>query len=476
MAQQSIGIGAAPDDGTGDTLRAGFGKCNDNFTELYADKADTSAVAELARDAVGTALTAGALITITPSDGADTITIAVDTAGVDERARDAIGTALTAGTGMTVTPSDVGDTITIAVDTTTEAERIRDVIGAALVAGTNITLTVNDAGDTITIAASGGGGSGGEPAAVTGTPGTGAATPTTPAKGFPMIGRLRVGMCGLFRFDDGSAWELRWGFYNGTTVSRPTAGFVASSSGSGLTLTSAATVTLIQEAGETARSGGHIIALQGVLGGNVTATGTGAAGTGFFQNATATSTHADTNLLTREPKSAYTSATTANANCGIEGANDETSRNTGFDFSCRFGAGQLPTGPRLHVGLDASNATLAADPSAKTNLASFAKDSADTNIQFMVNDAAGTATKTDTSIALAIDKLYQADIWCDAAGATVYGLLVNYSDQTLWYGSATSDIPVAGTGLKFHSQAGVASSTGTAYQHRLGALYLRSGA
>jgi hypothetical protein len=36
MAQEIIGIGAAPDDGTGDQLRSAFDKCNDNFTELYA--------------------------------------------------------------------------------------------------------------------------------------------------------------------------------------------------------------------------------------------------------------------------------------------------------------------------------------------------------------------------------------------------------------------------------------------------------
>lgn len=36
MAQQTIDIGAAPNDGTGDTLRDAGDKINDNFTELYA--------------------------------------------------------------------------------------------------------------------------------------------------------------------------------------------------------------------------------------------------------------------------------------------------------------------------------------------------------------------------------------------------------------------------------------------------------
>lgn len=36
MAKQTIGIGTTADDGTGDTLRVAFDKCNDNFDELYA--------------------------------------------------------------------------------------------------------------------------------------------------------------------------------------------------------------------------------------------------------------------------------------------------------------------------------------------------------------------------------------------------------------------------------------------------------
>lgn len=41
MAQQIIGIGTNPDDGTGDPLRTAFDKSNQNFTELYNLHADT---------------------------------------------------------------------------------------------------------------------------------------------------------------------------------------------------------------------------------------------------------------------------------------------------------------------------------------------------------------------------------------------------------------------------------------------------
>jgi len=68
-----------------------------------------------------------------------------------EVVRDTIAAALVAGANVTITPNDAADTITIAA--TTDPEVVRDTIGTALVAGSNVTITPNDAGDTITIAA-----------------------------------------------------------------------------------------------------------------------------------------------------------------------------------------------------------------------------------------------------------------------------------------------------------------------------------
>lgn len=110
-----------------------------------------ASLAELIRDTIGAAATAGTGITITPSDVGDTITIAIDTAVIDERARDALGAALTAGSGISITPNDGADTITIAVDSSAINELARDAIGSALTGGTGVTITPNDGGDTITI-------------------------------------------------------------------------------------------------------------------------------------------------------------------------------------------------------------------------------------------------------------------------------------------------------------------------------------
>ena len=43
MARQHIGVGAAPNDGQGDTLRDGMDKANDNFIELYNTSVEPSA-------------------------------------------------------------------------------------------------------------------------------------------------------------------------------------------------------------------------------------------------------------------------------------------------------------------------------------------------------------------------------------------------------------------------------------------------
>lgn len=107
--------------------------------------------------------------TLYRSNGAtwESIEAAAAAAYTDEQARDAIGTALTAGAGITITPSDPADTITIAAtgsvvgththigaDVTDFAEVTDDRLNALLVAGTGITLTYNDAANTLTVASS----------------------------------------------------------------------------------------------------------------------------------------------------------------------------------------------------------------------------------------------------------------------------------------------------------------------------------
>lgn len=124
-------------------------------TKAYVDAAIIAAGSytdEQARDALGAALTAGTGITVTPNDGANTITIATTiTQYTDEMARDALGTALTAGTGITVTPNDGADTITIASSITQYTDELaEDAVGGILTDTASIDFTYNDGANTIT--------------------------------------------------------------------------------------------------------------------------------------------------------------------------------------------------------------------------------------------------------------------------------------------------------------------------------------
>src|SRR5438105_4854768 len=65
MAKQTINIGSAPGDGTGDTARDAYDICNDNFTELYTSVAacqpldsDLTAIAALSTTSFGRAFLA----------------------------------------------------------------------------------------------------------------------------------------------------------------------------------------------------------------------------------------------------------------------------------------------------------------------------------------------------------------------------------------------------------------------------------
>jgi hypothetical protein len=88
---------------------------------------------------------------------AGSVTIpAAQVTGLAEVVRDTMGTALVAGSNMTVTPNDGADTITLAATAggSVDAETVRDTMATALVAGSNVTITPNDGADTITISAS----------------------------------------------------------------------------------------------------------------------------------------------------------------------------------------------------------------------------------------------------------------------------------------------------------------------------------
>jgi len=318
---------------------------------------------------------------------------------------------------------------------------------------------------------------------VTGTPGTGSATPTTPARGFSRASRLLSAQFGLFLYTDGSAWELSYGYFNGTTITRPAGGFVASSTGSQLSLTSAATVALVAD--------GWLSLDRRECNRGLTYYGAGGApyeigvNTGSANGTLAASNLASTNILTKQARSKFTSATTANAlggvSCNTGGTAGHMMRSTtagtgGFHLYALWGASQLPTGPRLFVGaVDTGYST--ADPSTiVANFAGFSKDEADTNIQFLTNDASGSGNKTDTGIAWAANNWYETHVFCAPGATSVQGVICDWGNGVVFYTSTTSNLPVDNANMGLMVRGGLnGTNTGTAIIVEVGALMSKAG-
>ncbi len=126
---------------------------------------------------------------------------------------------------------------------------------------------------------------------------------------------------------------------------------------------------------------------------------------------------------------------------------------------------------QVQLGMAASTAALAGDPSAFVNCAMIGKDTADTNWQFMVNDGSGTATKVNTGVAVnATDVL---DYFCFAPpnGSSISFELRNaMTGASLATHTATTDLPVNTTLLTARASIRAPSST-TARQLAIGRHY-----
>lgn len=317
-----------------------------------------------------------------------------------------------------------------------------------------------------------------------GTPGTGAFTSSAAATGFLDWSTVYSGWMGLVRYEDGSNWELSYSYWNGTTLSRGTNQLVASSSGSVLTLTSAATATMVPDAFRMApmlgcgilhgwmHHGGNTIP-QAI--GHTSPTVTGTAGQGSID---------DTSFYNAQPRNEATSATTANsvagwsnssATVGIAGT---TAGRGGMHMATRWGASAIPTGPRFAIGLSSSSfVAQTVDPSAYAwgGLA-FAKDAADTNLQLMSGDTTSTHTKVDTGIAVAAGAWFESHIWWEPGeGSTKgWGLLMRMDTGDIWRGSVTTHI--SGGALKPEVAGSLnGTNTGTALVMGLGSMFIYAG-
>ena len=132
MAYQSIGIGTTADDGTGDSLRIGADKVNDNFVELYTLLGDGSALSS-GLSASATVITLGSPVINTP-------TIAGVVSGTQ-----------TSATITTLTTTTVNGTTLNAGTMAVAAGSITDSSGAISFGNENLTTTGTLAAGNITV-------------------------------------------------------------------------------------------------------------------------------------------------------------------------------------------------------------------------------------------------------------------------------------------------------------------------------------
>jgi len=160
-----------------------------------------------------------------------------------------------------------------------------------------------------------------------------------------------------------------------------------------------------------------------------------------------------TNFFSWVRRIGYISATTNNSSCGwrssvLQIGLGNIVRTGGFHFVSRFGISDatLSTGSRLFVGLTSSTAVLGNnDPSTFTNIIGVGLDAADTTLQIMHNDGAGTATKINLGANFPESTntdMYELALYCAPNGTEVFYEVINLTTNTEIKGSITTNLPL----------------------------------
>ena len=121
MAQQSINIGSAANDGTGDPLRTAFDKINDNFSELYGSSAEANDLLEDATPQLGGDLDVNGRRITSARSNEDIVLLPNGTGGVIASAVRIAGTTLSSDDSSTININEgliVDGTVTVSGATT----------------------------------------------------------------------------------------------------------------------------------------------------------------------------------------------------------------------------------------------------------------------------------------------------------------------------------------------------------------------
>ncbi|WWT39610.1 hypothetical protein [Microcystis phage Mel-JY03] len=162
---------------------------------------------------------------------------------------------------------------------------------------------------------------------------------------------------------------------------------------------------------------------------------------------------------------AFGTGTTATGTSGARDASAHFFRGNaagrgGFFQFARFAVETFASDIRVILGLTNNTAALAGDPSALVNMCGIGKDSADANWQFMHNDGSGTATKSNTGVAVNATDILDFFMFAPPNGTTIDFELRNaMTGAQLATYQATTDLPVNSTTMV--QRAGIMSVSGT---------------
>lgn len=184
----------------------------------------------------------------------------------------------------------------------------------------------------------------------------------------------------------------------------------------------------------------------------------GAAAPTLVGTASTPAVTAGTNLLTATARTRVTSAATANSASDIRMAATPAYRGEvfgsvaagGFFYTTRFSASSTTALQRSIVGITSSTAAIATtqNPSSLTNCIFLGNDSADTNMQIMHNDGAGSCTKVDLGAnfpAISAAAMYELIIFCKPNGDEVTWRVQRLDIGDVATGTITTDLPAKTT-------------------------------
>lgn len=116
-------------------------------------------------------------------------------------------------------------------------------------------------------------------------------------------------------------------------------------------------------------------------------------------------------------------------------------------------------------------------PSATLNMVGFAKDTGDTNIQFMVNNGAGTATKIDTGVTMASIQAHMVriSVSCPPDGSLITAVLQDLEiggvTKTYTVADGATKNPVINQQLTAHIHTNTGPSTATPVELGMSSIY-----